>query len=168
MALQLYKIATVEIGSAGASTFTFSSIPQGYVDLKLVGSVRTTNASTYGAVDMTFNGSGSGYSSKNLEGGDGTVGSYGTTGAAVVKAGYVSGANATANAFGTLEVYIPNYTNSSYKSISVDSAGETNAANGIYMHFIANFWANTAAITSITLSSNNLGQYTTFTLYGIL
>jgi len=168
MALQLYKIATVEVGSAGASSIAFSSIPQGYTDLKLVGSVRTTNASTYGAVDMTFNGSSTGYSSKNLEGGDGAANSYSTTGASTIKVGYVSGANATANAFGTLEAYIPSYTSSNNKSVSVDSAGETNATTGIYMNLFANLWSNTAAITSITLSSNNLGQYTTFTLYGIL
>jgi hypothetical protein len=154
--------------NASAASVTFSSIPQtGYTDLKIVGSVRTTNASTYGAVDMIFNGSTSGYSSRNIEGGDGTAASFTSTGASSLKAGYVSGGNATANTFGTFEVYIPNYTSSNNKSISIDSAGETNAANGIYMDLWASLWANAAAINSITFSSNNLAQYSTFSLYGL-
>jgi hypothetical protein len=155
--------------NASAASVTFSNIPQtGYTDLKIVGSVRTTNASTYGAVDMTFNGTTTGYSSRNIEGGDGAAASFTSTGASSLKAGYVSGGNATANTFGTFEVYIPNYTSSTNKSISIDSAGETNAANGIYMDLWASLWANTAAINSITLSSGNtLAQYSTFSLYGL-
>jgi hypothetical protein len=155
--------------NASAASVTFANIPQtGYTDLKIVGSVRTTNASTYGAVDMTFNGTTTGYSSRNLEGGDGTATSFTSTGASSLKAGYISGGNATANTFGTFEVYIPNYTSSANKSISIDSAGETNAANGIYMDLWASLWANTAAINSITLSSGNtLAQYSTFSLYGL-
>lgn len=168
MALQLYKIASVEVPSGGQSSVTFSSIPQGYTDLKIVGSVRSTNAAVYGGVDMKFNGSSAGYYSRNLEGGDGVANSYTTSNVSQLKAGYISGGNSTANTFGTFEVYIPNYTSSNNKSTSVESAGETNAANGIYMNLFANLWANTAAITSITFSSDNLGQYSTFTLYGIL
>ena len=43
MALQLFKIETVEVSSPVTSV-TFSSIPQGYTDLKLVASVRSNRA----------------------------------------------------------------------------------------------------------------------------
>ncbi len=46
MALQLFKIQSVEISSP-TSSVTFSSIPQGYTDLKLVGSVRSAVTNPY-------------------------------------------------------------------------------------------------------------------------
>lgn len=170
MALQIYKIASAEVGSAGTTTVDFNNIPQGYTDLLLVSSTRTAAASTYGAINYRFNGSSTGYYSRNLEGGDGATGSYTQTNAAQATLGYMSGANATANAFGSQSLYIPNYTSSNYKSSSVDSVGESNTANGIYNNLFSQVWQNTAAITSINLLnlSYNITQYTTFTLYGIL
>jgi len=154
--------------NASVASVTFSNIPQtGYTDLKIVGSARATSATTYGQVTMIFNGSTTGYSSKNLEGGDGVANSYSTSSTTSLTAGYVSAGNATANTFGTFEVYIPNYTSSNNKSVSVTSAGETNAANGIYMNLFANLWSNTAPISSITLTSGNLAQYSTFSIYGV-
>lgn len=166
MANTYVKIASYA-ATGSVATIDLTSIPSTYTDLLLRGSIRGTNASTYSQVTMTFNGSTSGYSSRNLEGGDGAAASYSTSSAAYVTAGYVSGANATASTFGVFDVYIPNYAGSANKSMSVDSAGETNAANGIYMDFFANLWANSAAINQITLSLTNIAQYSTVTLYGI-
>ena len=44
MALQLFKIATTSLSTA-ASSITFSNIPQGYTDLKVVLSVRANCSS---------------------------------------------------------------------------------------------------------------------------
>jgi len=83
-----------------------------------------------------------------------------------------SGANATANTFGNDELYIPNYTGSTYKSISSDTVSESNgsAPSDAIASLWAGLWNNTAAITSITLSPGAGGtfvQYSTFHLYGI-
>jgi hypothetical protein len=163
-----YVLLAEQTVSQTVASVTFSNIPQtGYTDLKIVGSVRSTNASTYNGLDMTFNGSTTGYSSRVIEGGDGNAASFTSTGATSLKAGYISGGNATANSFGVFEIYIPNYTSSNSKSMSIDSAGETNATTGIYMDLWASLWANSAAINSVTFTSTNIAQYSTFYIYGI-
>lgn len=163
MALQLYKIASVEVGSAGASSIDFSSIPQGYTDLKLVLSLRDSNNS--GTVFLKFNGSGTGYSAKGLYGTGAAAASENLTNASMQAnpSGY------TANTFGNEEVYIPNYTSSNNKSYSIDSVTENNATTA-YMELFAYLWSNTSAITSmsITQATGNIAQYSTATLYGIL
>jgi hypothetical protein len=167
MALQLYKIATVEVGSAGASSIDFTSIPQGYTDLKIVMSARTTRASfVYGNLDIRFNGATTNRSAKFIEGSGSSVASFTTTTGDV----YVTGATATANAFENLEIYIPNYTSSNYKSYSYDGVNESNTGNPA-ADLCAGLWSSTAPITSITFTdttSTLIVQYSTFTLYGIL
>ena len=166
MALQLYKIAAVEVGSAGAANIAFSSIPQGYTDLKVVVSARTDRASVQDIMLLSFNGSTTSFSARYLEGNGSTAGSYTDQARGF---GNADGANATSNTFGNTELYIPNYAGSNNKSWSGDGVNETNAT-AAYSSLFAGLWSNTAAITSITLTGNisNFIQYSTATLYGIL
>ena len=80
------------------------------------------------------------------------------------------GGTATANTFGNMEIYIPNYAGSSNKSVSVNQVGEDNAATA-YATLLAGLWSNTAAITSIKLTPFSGGasfvQYSTAYLYGV-
>lgn len=166
MALQLYKIATVEVGSAGAASIDFTSIPQGYTDLKLVLSGRINNASTTGNSKIQFNGSSTSYSCKILYGGSGGPGS----GSDTVIYNAMNGNTSTANAFASIEFYIPNYAGSTNKSVSIDGVTENNSSDAQEI-ISAGLWSNTAAITSIAVTSYsvaNFMQYTTATLYGIL
>ena len=76
----------------------------------------------------------------------------------------------TANTFSNNSIYIPNYTGSNNKSVSVDSVYENNATTA-GQHLVSGLWASSAAITSVKLTEgfgNNWVQYTTATLYGIL
>ena len=166
MALQLFKIATQTL-SAAASTITFSSIPQGYTDLKLVWSSRSTYASADSAAQyLSFNGLNTNFSFRRLRGTGSAADSY--TESASTLYGTADGATATANTFANGELYIPNYAGSTYKSFSVDSVTENNATSAIAVMF-AFFWSNTSAITSIGLTTDsNFAQNTTFALYGIL
>jgi hypothetical protein len=55
--------------NASAASVTFANIPQtGYTDLKIVASIRGTDANNYVNNRITFNGSTSGYTSKLLYG----------------------------------------------------------------------------------------------------
>lgn len=166
MALQIYKIATSEL-TADTASITFSNIPQGYTDLKLVVSSRTTNAAISGEVDIQFNGLTTNLSAKALQGSGSAAASYSL--ASRIAISDTSGATATANTFGSAEVYIPNYTSANNKSMSIDGIGENNAT-AAYAELTAGLWSSTAAITSLTVISYNalLTQYTTATLYGIL
>ena len=167
MALTYEAIATVTVGSGGSSTIEFTSIPQTYTDLVVKLSTRTNESQIFGAVTMDLNGSTSSQSVKYLYGSGTSAGSLNP--GSVLYIGDGVGANATANTFSNMEVYIPNYTSSNNKSASADAVGENNAT-GAYMSFTALLWSNTAAITSIrfnAITSKTFAQYSTATLYGI-
>ena len=164
MALQLFKIASTTVGSGGTATITFSNIPQGYTDLKIVYSTR--DGDTGGsAVYVTFNGLSTNRSMRLLQG----TGSVANSSTWSLIYGRGNSGDRTANTFSNGEIYIPNYTSSNNKSVSIDSVEENNAT-GAYAGLTAGLWSSTAAITSVTLSpsAGNFVQYTTATLYGIL
>lgn len=165
MALQLYKIATTDL-STPVGTVTFSSIPQGYTDLKVVCSTRQTGSVATASINFTFNGLTTGFTYKALQGSGSAASSFsGSTG----YFGQGDAATATSNTFGNAEFYIPNYAGSTNKSVSSDTVDENNAT-AAYTQMTAILWSNTAAITSIGLVSGNgnWDTYSTFTLYGIL
>jgi len=161
-------IETITLGSNAASV-TFSDIPQTYTDLKILISVRSTYASTSGILWLRFNGdSGTNYPFRRLEGSGSAVSSNGTT-AGQIGIGRTTGSTATANTFSNTEVYIPNYTGSTYKSVSSTAASENNAV-AAQITATAGLWNNTSAITSLSVldgESSNLVTNSSFSLYGI-
>jgi hypothetical protein len=163
MPLQLYKIASNDL-TASASSVTFSNIPSGYTDLKIVVSARTDYAGNTANIYLRPNNSTTNLSQREL---------YGTGSAAASTTDThlglpVVGASATANTFGNYEVYIPNYTSSNNKSFSFDSVTENNATAVLTM-LSAGLWSQTTTITSIVFTADgNLVSGSTFTLYGIL
>ena len=165
MALQLFKISDVLVESP-VTSITFSSIPQGYTDLKLVISGRTSRSAVYGEMFMRFNSATTNYSAKALEGaGSGSAGSYSESTIRVE----LNGDTSTAGTFGSAEFYIPNYTSAKYKSVSLDSVTENNATS-VDSFFKAQLWSDTAAITRIDVGfgTGTISTNSTFTLYGIL
>ena len=169
MALQLYKIATVEVGSAGSSSIDFNSIPQGYTDLKVVLSTRSSSANLGESNRISFNGdtTNGNYTNKRLLGTGSAASSQSQT---ARESFFNTNANATASTFANSEIYIPNYTSANSKSFSIDTVTENNGTEA-YAGLIAYRWSGTTAITSITFvpeSNNNFVQYSTATLYGIL
>ena len=163
MALQLFKIETVEVASP-VSSVTFSNIPQGYTDLIIEMSGRSTSGIDQ---NLEFNGSTANLSAKYLLG-SGTSLSTGTTGSTIPLASN-NQSSFTANTFGNLRIYIPDYKSSNHKSISADGTTENLAAES-YIIMVSGQWANTGAITSIKLvpQSSSYAANTTITLYGVL
>jgi hypothetical protein len=157
----------ITVGAAGASSVTFSGIPQtGYTDLVIKSSARTASGGP--VYVFQFNGSSTGWSYKDLAGYGFGAGSPASGGGSNAYSGVVEGSN-TANTFNNNEHYIPNYAGSNYKSMSCDSVTENNGT-AAYATFYANSWSNTAAIASITITPSNgtnFVQYSTFYLYGI-
>ena len=167
MATTFTKIASVSVGSGGAASIDFTSIPSTYTDLCVKLSTRLNGSAS--TVRTSFNGSGSGYSELMLY----TNASTGPYGAArsgtYVEWMYSDGTLNTANTFNSADVYIPNYAGSNNKSFSIDNANETNGTADQLININAAIWANSAAITSITFTtgSTSFVQYSTATLYGI-
>lgn len=160
-------IQRIEVGSGGATSIDFNSIPQTYTDLQVVLSARTTGSNPgYYVLDayMKFNGSTSGYSSKMASGYGSGVFSNTT-----VFIGWIPSTEATANTFGSTLVNIPNYTSNTNKAYSVDEVSESNNATGVYSAIVAGLWSNTSAISSISLTPQTgvFVQYTSAALYGI-
>jgi hypothetical protein len=171
------KIASVAVGSGGSSSMEFTSIPQTYTDLVILGSTRSTtsdaplcyrlNSTTSGYTGRYVCGLGSsGTESSNLT--TLTAGAGGTWGRAANVGNCIS--TNTASTFANWQMYIPNYTSANNKSLSLDVVTENNAA-AAYPELDALLWSNTAAITTVAFAVYNLGsfaQYSTATLYGVL
>ena len=155
-------IEKITVGAAGASSVSFSGIPQtGYTDLVVKMSARATN----GFVDINFNNNALNFSGIYLYGNGSSTGS----GSQAKFLGPIAVTANTANAFGNLEFYVPNYTSANYKSFGADGVRETNDVN-TEAHLVAGLWSNTAAITSIQIypeGSGTFNQYSTFYLYGV-
>jgi hypothetical protein len=157
------KIAAVTVGSGGAATIDFTSIPSTYTDLCIKISGRSTSADDQ--ILISLNGSTSSFSNRVLYGNGSAAAS---TSVARFVAYQTPGTGTTANTFGNSEIYIPNYAGSNNKSNSGDTVWEQNATTA-FAALNASLWSNTAAITQITFtpSSGNFAQYSTATLYGI-
>jgi hypothetical protein len=161
----------IELNATTASV-TFASIPQtGYTDLKIVLSARSDYAGVVETCNLQINGvTTATYPSRYLQG-DGAAASSATTNiSGSVPIGVVTGNTATASTFGSVEIYLPNYTDSSnYQSLSGDSVSENNATTS-YARLSAGLWQNNAAVTTIAifpyLGTNWLAN-STFSLYGI-
>ena len=153
--------------NASAASVTFSNIPQsGYTDLKLVMSLRSARVDTDDTIYVDFNSfAGTNLSQRRLEGN----GASASSSSASLIAFRANAANNTASTFTSAEIYLPNYTTSSNKSMSIDSAFENNSTTA-YLNMVAGLWSSSSAITAVKIysaNSANLVQYSTFSLYGL-
>jgi hypothetical protein len=158
-------IESKTLGTAQAS-IEFTSIPSTYTDLVLLVSGRSSRSGTYvDNIQIYFNGANSNLSSRYLDG-DGVNRGSGTLAFGFL--GAIPAATATANTFGNLSVYIPNYSGATVKSYSADVVQENNATNS-YLEITAGLWNQTAAINTITIFASNgqLNAGSIASLYGI-
>ena len=162
MANTFIKISTVTVGSGGASTIEFTSIPQTYTDLKIVLSARSTEAGVVTHMFVKPNNSAANMTQQWVRG----SGTNATTGTSVQFG--VNGSTSTASTFSNTEFYFPNYTSALNKDFQGTTVQESNDAES-YMYLCSFLWSDTSAITSLVLdlSSGNFVEYTTATLYGI-
>lgn len=155
-------IAKSTLGSA-ASTVTFDSIPSTATDLLFLVSPRGTN---YTELRLAFNTAATtDLTSRSIQGTGSSAVSYS------LARGYVCEmpvSTATANTFGNVEIYIPNYAGSTNKSYSATGVSENNATAAEIVA-TAGLWSNTSAITKVVFSCST-GQFaaeSSFFLYGI-
>jgi len=166
------SIATVLVGSAGASSFTFSNIPQTYKHLQLRIIARTTFNHYDDYLSMRFNGdSGANYTYHGIYAQNATPpAAYGGGNSTILSLQRVAGATAPANTFGIVIADILDYTSANkFKTFKNLGGCENNTQGSVYLH--SGVWQNTAAITSVQIfggnASSTLVQYSHFALYGI-
>jgi hypothetical protein len=163
------SIATVSVGSGGADSVEFTSIPSTYTHLQLRYIARTSRSETDDGFSIQLNGdTASNYRYHYLAGNGTSASAYSepNTGYGVP---YVSAANAGANTFGVGVFDLLDYRNTNKYKVARIIGGEDNNGGG-WVALNSGLWLNTAAVTSIKCQTNSLGnfvQYSHFALYGI-
>jgi len=170
-----YTLISSNVLSSAAASVTFSAIPATYTDLVLRASTRGNNSGLITeTVIIQFNSdTTTNYSSTNLFGNATTPESSSTISATQVNMLRVGdGSTATADTFGSWEVYFPFYLSTVAKPFSYSGAPESNVATtGMFQTPVgASLYRGTSAISSIILkpfSSTNFVSGSSFYLYGI-
>lgn len=162
------KIQTISVGSGGAASIEFTSIPATYTDLKILLSARGASG---GAQDINIvinNNTSATYNNKQIQGDGSGISSSSGSGTGSTQISTATGSSNTASVFATSEIYIPNYLLATNKVWTCDSVTEQNGTTA-YQTMRGGTFNNTAAITIIklTCSGGNFAQYSTATLYGI-
>jgi hypothetical protein len=162
------SIATTTVGSGGASSISFTSIPSTYTHLQIRILGRTNRAAISDALKVQFNSdTTSNYSEHDLYADGGTL----STAANASSSGYIyrlTGSSATASVFGAIVVDIIDYANTNkVKVLKAIGGYDSNGSGEIY--FTSNGWYSTSAITRIDLTplGTSINQYSSFALYGI-
>lgn len=158
-------ISTVTVGSGGSASIQFTSIPQTFTDLVVLISGRTDRTVDTDSIKIEVNSNTSSYTWLYL------LANNSVASSATAQRAYVNSDYNDASTFGSAQIYIPSYTNSSYnKSFSIETVSENNSTDKAQTELLSQLWSNTSAITSIQLSpqfGSNWKQYSTATLYGI-
>ncbi len=159
------KIQRIELTS-GASSITFSSIPQTYTDLCLVIS---STMSTQNYIFVDVNGSGANHTYRNLIDELGTVRTYNQTAYSPPAFPIAPMFSSDATIPSSATVYFTNYTASTNKSVSANSVSEANSTTNVILGILSGMWNSTAAITSLVLypQAGTIAAGTSATLYGI-
>jgi hypothetical protein len=155
-------IATTTLGSN--ATITFSSIPSGYTDLRLV-VVGTTTNNIAGQVRVNGD-TGTNYSGTYIQGTGTVVQSSKYSSGSRIWLNPDNGTSTTVPTMHTLDIF--SYSGSTNKSCLTTSSDDRNGSG--YVVAQVALWRSTSTITSITIETNGgtFATGTTATLYGIL
>lgn len=166
------SIATVTVGSGGASSISFTSIPGTYQHLQIRGIMRGEHTATS---DDAFvlrlnNDTGSNYAHHRLAGDGSSASAGGGSSAAYIDLSFQApAATATANVFGAYIVDILDYANTSKNTTVREFMGFDRNGAGI-LRLVSGLWNDTAAVDRVDIvnvASRDAAEYSTFALYGV-
>ena len=167
-------IETQTVGSGGATSVTFSSIPGTYKHLQVRCILRDNDVQTDGnPIYVRLNGSTSGYAYHGLEGNGTSAYSFSGTSQDRMYFSRACSNGATASVFGVLVLDILDYTSTTKNKTVRGIGGFDGNAAGSKIALGSGLWANTSAVTSVTFlpqhspSQYSWVQHSTFSLYGI-
>lgn len=144
-------IQDIVLGADGP--VVFSAIPQTFRHLKVICTLRTAGVITVENVYIRFNNdSGANYNYEYLQGNNAAVGAGATAAATYILFSTMQGSTGIANAFGTSEIDIPDYANTTRHKTCHSSGGTHDTGNGLVLT-AAGRWASTAAINRIDLTT---------------
>ena len=169
------SIATVTVGSGGASSITFSSIPSTYTHLQ-IRILAQSNRAVYGVDEILINfnsDTGNNYALHTLYGDGASTASFAGTSTNKIETFRTLGTS-TGGSYGINVLDILDYANTNkYKTTRILGGVDFNgtiAGYGGAISLNSGLWQNTSAITSIviTVAAGTLfTQYSSFALYGV-
>ena len=156
------SIATISVGSGGASDVTFSSIPSTFTHLQIRFLARSSGSPD---TQVQYNGdtTSSNYRSHLLYG-DGSS----ATASTLANSAYVGYIATASNTFGVSVVDVLDYASTSkYKTVRTLAGYDANGSG--YAILYSHLWLSTSAISSLKIypNSGTFSQYSQFALYGI-
>lgn len=166
---QYDPIATVTVGSGGASSITFSDIPGTYQHLQIRVQARVsggTGAFEGNAWLRPNNDTGNNYAYHQLYGDGSTASAFGAASGGVrTGAAFIIGSNSV----GAAIIDILDYTSTTKNKTIRSFCGTDNNGSGS-LALVSGLWTNTAAITSMTFvifNSLSYAQHSQVSLYGL-
>lgn len=164
-----WLISRTTVGSAGASTIEFTSIPSTYKHLQIRAFMRGTYAGTLVSFFCQINGeTGSFYSSHHVGGTGSTTYSYAGSTQTYIELNDIAADTNTASTYSNMIMDIFDYADTNkYKTTrgflgrDFNGSGQLELNSGLYQ--------KTTAVTSIKfyLGANAFKEYSSFALYGI-
>lgn len=165
------SIATITVGAGGASSISFTSIPQTFTHLQLRGLFRSDYGSGAGAYFRMNNDTTSGiYSAHGLSGNGSSASAFGDINiSAGTYWGIDTGPSSTANSFGANIVDILDYKNTNkFKTVRIFSGADSNGSGTITLR--SGLYRSTNAISRLDIVFGGAANWvsgTTVALYGI-
>ena len=163
----MFPIASATVGAGGASSITFSSIPQNFTHLQLRLFYKDSSASGGGGLYGNFNNDSSTYWSHWLTG-NGSSASSSSGSDTRINSGQTILPNASlTNIFGCYIFDFLDYSNTNkYKTVKMLGGYDANGSGLVTLQ--SWLWQQTAGIQSISLGgTSGLTQYSRADLYGI-
>lgn len=169
------SISTATVGAGGASTITFSSIPNTYKHLQIrvisrddrsAAVVHQTYRVTYNS-DTTANYTTHAMYGQSLSGGA-VVDQYGNANSSGMDV-YSTAPAVASGIFGTQIIDILDYSSTNKYKTQRSLGGSDNNGTGM-IAFMSGLWRSTSAVSTITIipaGSATFQQYSSFALYGI-
>lgn len=163
-------IETITVPSGGSTSINFNNIPQGFTNLQLLYSARSSGTgSIEGELRARYNAdSGNNYTKFHwLYYGNGAMSHTQQINLDYAYLGWTSGGGTTSTIFGIGVVDILDYSSSTKNKTTRSHTGIEIGTNG-YAGLNSTLWYSQNPITSITLFTNNttLQEYSIFSLYG--
>ena len=163
------SIATTTVGSGGAASISFTSIPSTYTHLQIRGLGRNNSASTqFDDIKIQFNSdTASNYRFHQVYGTGASAAAYASPSTTYNAALLAQGGN-TAGIFAVNTIDLLDYANTNkYKTTRILNGYDKNGSG--FISLTSGLWMSTSAVTRIDLTplTGSFVEYSSFALYGI-
>lgn len=167
----MFPLQVITVGPAGASSVTFTNIPNTYSHLQLRYIARSTASASEDAITLRFNSDSSSSYAYHFLFGNGSSASSSAAGVSDNRLypWAVPGSSFLSNSFGATIIDILDYSNTNKFKTTRTLSGYDDNSTGGRIAFTSGLWQSTNAINaiSITANSGNWTQNSQFALYAV-